>query len=146
MVIVLFSCRHIFGYIFSNEEEVVNYIAEMIPLLCISLFMDSIQGVLSGQFPFPALTQRPCASCIVSNSFWRDSIENTPSNTVQIPSGTYVFFVLMIRCCKRDWVAAYWSICKSGCILPCRNSSSCSAVFCCKFEREGALDRDRVRY
>ncbi|XVE72137.1 hypothetical protein DITRI_Ditri11bG0014500 [Diplodiscus trichospermus] len=44
----LFSCRHIFGYLFSNEKQVVNYVAEMIPLLCISLLMDSIQGVLSG--------------------------------------------------------------------------------------------------
>ncbi|GMJ07833.1 hypothetical protein like AT1G66780 [Hibiscus trionum] len=48
VAIVLFSCRHVFGYIFSNDEEVVNYIAQMIPLLCISVFMDSLQAVLSG--------------------------------------------------------------------------------------------------
>ena len=51
VAIALFSCRHVFGYLFSNEKQVVNYIAEMIPLLCISVFMDSLQGVLSGQFP-----------------------------------------------------------------------------------------------
>ncbi|XP_022771980.1 protein DETOXIFICATION 3-like [Durio zibethinus] len=44
----LFSCRHVFGYIFSNEKQVVNYVAEMIPLLCISVLIDSIQAVLSG--------------------------------------------------------------------------------------------------
>ncbi|KAK8606678.1 hypothetical protein V6N13_052443 [Hibiscus sabdariffa] len=48
VAIVLFSWRHAFGYIFSNEEAVVNYIAEIIPLLCISVFMDSLQAVLSG--------------------------------------------------------------------------------------------------
>ncbi|KAL4376495.1 hypothetical protein GQ457_02G006350 [Hibiscus cannabinus] len=48
VAIVLFSWRHIFGYIFSNEEAVVDYIAQIIPLLCISVFMDSLQAVLSG--------------------------------------------------------------------------------------------------
>ncbi|XWS30760.1 hypothetical protein CRYUN_Cryun23aG0017100 [Craigia yunnanensis] len=48
VAVALFSCRHVFGYIFSDEKQVVNYIAEMIPLLCISVIMDSIQAVLSG--------------------------------------------------------------------------------------------------
>ncbi|XP_022759955.1 protein DETOXIFICATION 14-like [Durio zibethinus] len=48
VAIALFSCRHVLGCLFSDEKEVVNYIAEMIPLLCISVFMDSIQAVLSG--------------------------------------------------------------------------------------------------
>ncbi|OMO80283.1 Multi antimicrobial extrusion protein [Corchorus capsularis] len=46
--ITLFCCRYIYGYLFSNEAEVVNYVAEMLPLLCISIIMDSIQAVLSG--------------------------------------------------------------------------------------------------
>ncbi|XVF12986.1 hypothetical protein REPUB_Repub08aG0167600 [Reevesia pubescens] len=48
VAIALFSCRYIFGYLFSNEKEVVNYVAEMIPLLCISVLMDNVQAVLSG--------------------------------------------------------------------------------------------------
>ncbi|WRX21556.1 Multi antimicrobial extrusion protein - like 10 [Theobroma cacao] len=32
----------------SNEKEVVNYVREMIPILCISVIMDSVQAVLSG--------------------------------------------------------------------------------------------------
>ena len=51
VAIALFSCRHVLGYLFSNEKQVVNYVAEMIPLLCISVLMDSLQAVLSGQFP-----------------------------------------------------------------------------------------------
>ncbi|XP_050374160.1 protein DETOXIFICATION 12-like [Argentina anserina] len=44
----LFFCRHVFGYLFSNEEEVVNYVRIMAPLVCISVILDSFQGVLSG--------------------------------------------------------------------------------------------------
>ncbi|KAE8701296.1 MATE efflux family protein 6 [Hibiscus syriacus] len=48
VVTVLLPWRHVFGYIFSNEVEVVNYLAQIIPLICISVFMDSLQAVLSG--------------------------------------------------------------------------------------------------
>ncbi|XWS75512.1 hypothetical protein CRYUN_Cryun01aG0095800 [Craigia yunnanensis] len=48
VAIALFSCRHVLGYLFSNEKQVANYVAEMIPLLCISVLMDSLQAVLSG--------------------------------------------------------------------------------------------------
>ncbi|XVF84476.1 hypothetical protein PTKIN_Ptkin17bG0039900 [Pterospermum kingtungense] len=44
----LFSCRHVFGYVFSNEKEVVDYVANMAPLLSVSVILDSLQVVLSG--------------------------------------------------------------------------------------------------
>ncbi|PPD94102.1 hypothetical protein GOBAR_DD08875 [Gossypium barbadense] len=44
----LFFSRHIVGYGYSNEKAVVNHVATMAPLLCISLVTDSIQIVLSG--------------------------------------------------------------------------------------------------
>ncbi|KAK8358671.1 hypothetical protein V6Z12_A04G037800 [Gossypium hirsutum] len=44
----LFFSRHIVGYGYSNEKAVVNHVATMAPLLCISLVTDSIQVVLSG--------------------------------------------------------------------------------------------------
>ncbi|OIV91086.1 hypothetical protein TanjilG_30308 [Lupinus angustifolius] len=44
----LFGCRHIFGYVFSNEKEVIDYVTLMAPLVCISVILDSIQGVLTG--------------------------------------------------------------------------------------------------
>ena len=46
--VVLFALRHVFGYAFSNEKEVVDYVAVMAPLVCISIVLDAIQGVLSG--------------------------------------------------------------------------------------------------
>ncbi|XP_058185280.1 protein DETOXIFICATION 14-like isoform X2 [Rhododendron vialii] len=44
----LFCCRHILGRAFSNDKEVVDYVTDMAPLLCISIIMDSFQAVLSG--------------------------------------------------------------------------------------------------
>ncbi|XVF19473.1 hypothetical protein REPUB_Repub11eG0113700 [Reevesia pubescens] len=44
----LFSSRHVFGYVFSNEKEVVEYVTNMAPLLSISVGLDSLQVFLSG--------------------------------------------------------------------------------------------------
>uniref|UniRef100_A0A0D6QR75 Protein DETOXIFICATION n=1 Tax=Araucaria cunninghamii TaxID=56994 RepID=A0A0D6QR75_ARACU len=44
----LFSMRNVWGYAFSNEREVVDYVASMMPLLAVSTIMDGIQGALSG--------------------------------------------------------------------------------------------------
>ncbi|XP_050223061.1 protein DETOXIFICATION 16-like [Mercurialis annua] len=40
--------RNKWGYLFTNEPEVVTYLASIMPLLAISNFSDGIQGVLSG--------------------------------------------------------------------------------------------------
>ncbi|KAG1368083.1 protein DETOXIFICATION 14 [Cocos nucifera] len=44
----VFALRHVLGYAYSNEEEVISYVEEMVPLVCVSVIMDSLQGVLSG--------------------------------------------------------------------------------------------------
>ncbi|KAL2499462.1 MATE efflux family protein [Abeliophyllum distichum] len=45
---VIFFCRYILGYAFSNEMDVVNYVKDMTPFLCLSIIVDSLQAVLSG--------------------------------------------------------------------------------------------------
>ncbi|GLT28859.1 hypothetical protein SLA2020_037630 [Shorea laevis] len=45
---ILLSCRSVIGYAYSNDKQVVKYIAAMDPLICASIIMDSLQGVLSG--------------------------------------------------------------------------------------------------
>lgn len=40
--------RHVWGKLYSNEEEVISYVAKMIPLLALSDFLDGFQCVLSG--------------------------------------------------------------------------------------------------
>ncbi|KAK7295756.1 hypothetical protein RJT34_18668 [Clitoria ternatea] len=42
------GCRHILGYAYSNHKEVVDYVADMVPLLCVSVTADSLIGALSG--------------------------------------------------------------------------------------------------
>ncbi|KAE9611745.1 putative multi antimicrobial extrusion protein [Lupinus albus] len=44
----LFACRRIYGYVFSNEQEVIDYVTLMAPLVCISVIMDGVQGVVTG--------------------------------------------------------------------------------------------------
>ncbi|GLT35055.1 hypothetical protein SLA2020_095390 [Shorea laevis] len=44
----LFVNRHVFGYVFSNEKEIVDYVTNMAPLLCVSVLLDSLQVTLSG--------------------------------------------------------------------------------------------------
>jgi MATE family multidrug resistance protein len=45
---LLFSIRNVWGHAYSNEKEVVDYVASMIPLLAASSLLDGIQGALSG--------------------------------------------------------------------------------------------------
>lgn len=40
--------RHVWGKLYSNEEEVISYVAKMMPLLALSDFLDGFQCVLSG--------------------------------------------------------------------------------------------------
>ncbi|KAG5528052.1 hypothetical protein RHGRI_028850 [Rhododendron griersonianum] len=46
----LFCCRHNLGRAFSNDKEVVDYVTDMAPLVCISIMMDSFQAVLPGNY------------------------------------------------------------------------------------------------
>ncbi|XP_057868198.2 protein DETOXIFICATION 16 [Cryptomeria japonica] len=45
---LLFSIRNVCGYAYSNEKEVIDYVASMIPLLVVTSLLDGIQGSLSG--------------------------------------------------------------------------------------------------
>nr|QBM79489.1 MATE59 [Rehmannia glutinosa] len=45
---ILLCCRRFLGYAFSNEKEVVDYLGDMTPFVCLLLAMDCIQAVLSG--------------------------------------------------------------------------------------------------
>lgn len=57
IVSTFFICfRHILGYAYSNDEQVVAYISEMVPLLCISVSADSLIGALSGEFTLHYIT------------------------------------------------------------------------------------------
>ncbi|GAV74298.1 MatE domain-containing protein, partial [Cephalotus follicularis] len=40
--------RNVWGKLYSNEEDVIKYVARMMPLLAVSDFLDGFQYVLSG--------------------------------------------------------------------------------------------------
>ncbi|KAH7650667.1 Multi antimicrobial extrusion protein [Dioscorea alata] len=44
----IFALRYILGYAYSDEKQVIDYVTEMVPFVCISIIMDGLQGVLSG--------------------------------------------------------------------------------------------------
>lgn len=46
--LVLVLIRDVWGYAYSNEAEVVTYVAKMMPILATSNLIDSLQSVLSG--------------------------------------------------------------------------------------------------
>ncbi|XP_024032739.1 protein DETOXIFICATION 16 [Morus notabilis] len=46
--LVLILIRNIWGYAYSNEIEVVKYVAKMMPILAGSHFLEGLQCVLSG--------------------------------------------------------------------------------------------------
>ncbi|XVE55017.1 hypothetical protein DITRI_Ditri03aG0127200 [Diplodiscus trichospermus] len=45
---ILFFCRHILGYVYSSDKEVVNNVANMVPIMCLQILGDCLQTVLSG--------------------------------------------------------------------------------------------------
>lgn len=48
MAAIMILLRNIWGYAYSSEEDVVAYIARMLPILAVSFFVDGLNGSLSG--------------------------------------------------------------------------------------------------
>ncbi|CAD5316893.1 unnamed protein product [Arabidopsis thaliana] len=45
---IVFGARNVFGYLFSSETEVVDYVKSMAPLLSLSVIFDALHAALSG--------------------------------------------------------------------------------------------------
>uniref|UniRef100_A0A5B6YMX5 Putative MATE efflux family protein 8-like isoform X2 n=1 Tax=Davidia involucrata TaxID=16924 RepID=A0A5B6YMX5_DAVIN len=118
----LFCCRYVLGSAYSNVNEVVDYVKEMAPLICVTVIMDSLNAVLSGYF----LTCAIFLETITLNK----KILNHEIN----------FIICGIRGCQRKWVATYGGLCQSWGILSGWNPSSCSIGFWPAFKRERSLD------
>ncbi|CAI0450950.1 unnamed protein product [Linum tenue] len=70
----LFCCRSFFGYVFSNEKAVVAYVADVAPLLCLSVVVDSFLAVLSAtQLQIDSITS-VLDCCSVSNKMWHAGV------------------------------------------------------------------------
>jgi MATE family multidrug resistance protein len=44
----LLAARRLVGIAYSSEEEVISSVAAIVPLVCITVITDCVQGVLSG--------------------------------------------------------------------------------------------------
>ncbi|RZC61360.1 hypothetical protein C5167_023149 [Papaver somniferum] len=81
---IMILVRRLWGYAYSNDEEVVSYVATMVPIIAVSTFLDAIQCVLSG-------TARGCG--------WQKigaSINLGANYLVGIPSAILLAFVLNV--------------------------------------------------
>lgn len=54
----MFLLRNVWGYMYSNEQEVVTYIARMLPILGISFFIDGLHSSLSGRIKMHCTWQK----------------------------------------------------------------------------------------
>jgi len=52
---IIFANRQTLGYVFSNEQDVVDYVTHMAPLLSLSVILDCLHGTLSGLLFFELL-------------------------------------------------------------------------------------------
>lgn len=44
----IFSARNVFGYLFTSETEVVDYVRSIAPLVSLSVIFDALHAVLAG--------------------------------------------------------------------------------------------------
>ncbi|KAK6266590.1 hypothetical protein QUC31_017427, partial [Theobroma cacao] len=49
--IILFCCLYVLGYAYTNEKDVITNVTKMVPILCLSIVMDSLHAVLAAQIP-----------------------------------------------------------------------------------------------
>jgi len=47
---IIFASRRILGYIFSDEQDVVDYLTDTVPLIILSVILDSIHGTSDTSF------------------------------------------------------------------------------------------------
>ena len=50
VAMILSFCHRVLGHAFSSKKEIVDRIADMAPLLCLSIIMDGLQAGLLGNF------------------------------------------------------------------------------------------------
>lgn len=72
---VLLLIRNFWGYAYSNEREVVKYVANMLPLVAVSNFLDGLQCVLSGSHLLIFCNYIFCISVYISFHLTPTSLE-----------------------------------------------------------------------
>ena len=50
--LVMILVRNLWGYAYSNEKEVVEYISRIMPFLAVAFLFDDMQCILSGKYRY----------------------------------------------------------------------------------------------
>lgn len=108
--LVLLLIRNIWGYAYTNEIDVVAYVAAMMPIIAASNFMDGLQCILSGTKISQMHNQDPI--------LYHDSYH-------------------ISRNCKRHRVAEDRSVYQSWSLLSCRHSFGDLVSFRFAYRRKG---------
>ena len=82
---ILFICHYVLGYVFNSEKEVRNHVANTVPFICLSIIMDGLLAVLSGNF----LTFLSCKWAII----WSRTFEVITYLIHGIPSTKHSFII-----------------------------------------------------
>jgi MATE family multidrug resistance protein len=64
--LVMVLVRNLWGYAYSNEEEVARYTARMMPILAVSIVFDGLQCVLSGELAYYSALSKQYAKHILA--------------------------------------------------------------------------------
>ncbi|KAL4288604.1 hypothetical protein AHAS_Ahas19G0302800 [Arachis hypogaea] len=44
---IIFGCQNILNYVFSYEQDLLDYVTDMTPIICVSIILDTLHGTLS---------------------------------------------------------------------------------------------------
>ena len=84
----LLLVRNVWGLVYSNDEEVIDTLKGLIPLVAMSTTVDAMQAVLSGIYryehsgiplSFRLLTQMPLLFCYFLECLWETILKNENS-------------------------------------------------------------------
>ncbi|XP_062109448.1 protein DETOXIFICATION 14-like [Humulus lupulus] len=120
----LFLGRNAFGYVFSNEKEVVHYVTNMAPLVCATVILNCLHGVLSG-------IARGCG--------WQDL-------GAFVNLGSYYLFGIPVAAALGFWLnmrgKGLWIGIFSGCLL--QTCLLSVITICINWEKQAIMARKRI--
>lgn len=93
--------------LFTTNSTVIEVVSRLIPLLAISVLLNGIQPILSGN---------------INPKMYKKYLLLREREKVQKKESSLYFLVPYSRCCYWMWMASFGSLCQFGCLLSCWSS------------------------
>ena len=122
----LLAARRLVGIAYSSEEEVISSVAAIVPLVCITVITDCIQGILSG--------------LLLYLTFQKAILQHNRSPLICLPP----LSSLLIRRRPRVRVAAPGRVREPWLVLPAGDPDGDPPRLCAAHGVQGALDGHRL--